>query len=388
MEDTLFWLVLQRLPDTGAATLSKLHERFGGLYNLKQASRYELASIIQGDALTQFELFRDQGHKSKPGQQALKDLDWLVKQNVSLLSIDSPDYPAQLKEIHHAPPVLMAAGDIKVLKQAQIAIVGSRKASPSGLEISRHFAAELVASGFVITSGLALGIDSAAHQGALLAKNDSSHKTTIAAIATGMDICYPSRNEKLAREVRENGVIISEFPLGTPPQKENFPRRNRIISGLSVGVLVVEAEEKSGSLITARYALEQNREVFAIPGSIKNPGSRGCHQLIRQGAMLVDCVDDILSELEHPFGQISLVKQQGCDRARIRTDSMPVVVRKKRDNLEAGEDLILKFLDDSIVSIDELSRRSALPIDQTTSLLLSLEIKGWVDASPGGYRLN
>jgi len=274
------------------------------------------------------------------------------------------------------------------LQQNQMAIVGSRKASPSGLEIAQHFAAELVANGFVITSGLALGIDSAAHRGALLAKNDSSHKPTVAAIATGMDICYPSRNEKLAEEIRDNGIIISEFPLGTPPQKENFPRRNRIISGLSVGVLVVEAEEKSGSLITARYALEQNREVFAIPGSIKNPGSRGCHQLIRQGATLVDCIDDVLSELEHPFGQISLLKQRRGERMTAGTSATNKNNEKKRDNLAAEEGLLLTYLDDNIVSIDELSRRAALPIDQAISLLINLEIKGWVEMSAEGYRLS
>lgn len=388
MEDTLFWLVLQRLPDTGAAMLSRLHEHFGSLHKLAQAPHCEIATIIQGDALTQFELFRDKNHKSKAGQQALKDFDWLAKQNVSLLSIESPYYPAQLKEIHHAPPVLMVAGDIKILSQSQIAIVGSRNASPSGLEIAQHFAAELVASGFVITSGLALGIDSAAHRGALLAKNDSTHKPTVAAIATGMDLCYPGRNERLAQEIRENGAVISEFPLGTPPQKENFPRRNRIISGLSVAVLVVEAEEKSGSLITARYALEQNREVFAIPGSIKNPGSRGCHQLLRQGAILVECVDDILSELQHPFGQISLLTQKNINQPVIHADVVDVTSEKKRDNLEADENLLLKFLDDSVVSIDELARRSKLPINQATSLLLNLEIKGWVEMTAEGYRLS
>ncbi len=386
MEDTLFWLVLQRLPDTGAATLLKLYERFGNLQGIQQASHPALAAIIQGDALTQFELFRDKGEKSNPGQQALKDRDWLTKNKVHLLTIDSLDYPAQLKEIHHAPPLLMVAGDVKILSQKQLSIVGSRKASPSGLEIAQHFAAELVNCGFVITSGMALGIDNAAHRGALLATEDSSHKSTIAVIATGMDLCYPSRHEKLAEDIRENGAIVSEFPLGTAPQKENFPRRNRIISGLSVGVLVVEAEEKSGSLITARYALEQNREVFAIPGSIKNPGSRGCHRLIREGATLVESVDDILSELEHPFSQINLLKEKRNEHTGTQehySDRELV-----RDELEGSEKTLIAFLDDGIVSVDELSRRASLPVEQTISLLLSLEIKGWVEMSAEGYRRN
>lgn len=384
MEDALFWLVLQRLPDCGAATLSKLHTHFGSLARLKQATHAELATLIQGEALAQFESFRSKYQKSKPGQQALKDFDWITRHNISLVSVDNADYPEQLKEIHRAPPVLMVAGDTKILQKNQLAVVGSRKASPSGIEIAQHFSAELVGYGFVVTSGLALGIDSAAHRGALLAKQDDAHKPTIAVIATGMDVCYPSRNEKLAMEIRENGAVISEFPLGTPPQKENFPRRNRIISGLSAGVLVVEAEEKSGSLITAHCALEQNREVFAIPGSIKNPGSRGCHQLIRQGATLVDCMDDILSELEHPFGQISLLKQQGSRRIGARGSEH----KKDKDCLDAEENFLLAFLDDNSVSIDELSRRANLPIEQTTSLLLNLEIKGWVEPAAGGYCLS
>jgi DNA processing protein len=386
MDDTLYWLVLQRLPDTGAATLHKLHECFGSIRDIEHASHQALAGIIQGDALTQFELFRDKGEKSKPGQQALKDRNWLLKNNADLLSIDNPNYPPQLKEIHHAPPVLMVAGDINVLQHNQLAIVGSRRASPSGLEIAQHFAAELVDCGFVITSGLALGIDSAAHRGALLAKKDSSHKTTVAVVATGLNLCYPSRHEKLVQEIRENGAILSEFPLGTPPQKENFPRRNRIISGLSRGVLVVEAEEKSGSLITARYALEQNREVFAVPGSIKNVSSRGCHQLIRAGATLVESVDDILSELEHPFGQINLLPDSRSEKSKKLSAPSRIHVAKSRDALDASEQHLLNFLDDGAVSIDELSRRATTPVDQTTALLLSLEIKGWVEMSAEGYR--
>ena len=385
MDDTFLWLVLQRLPETGAATLLKLYQHFGSSCHIAQASHQTLAAFMQGEALTRFEQFRNKGEKSKPGQQAMRDRDWLVKHAIHLVSMDNPDYPPQLREIHHAPPVLMVAGEVKILQQHQLAIVGSRKASPSGLEIAQHIAAELVDCGFVITSGLALGIDSAAHRGALLAKKDPAHKTTIAVVATGLDLCYPSRHEKLVQEIRENGAIISEFPLGTAPQKENFPRRNRIISGLSRGVLVVEAEEKSGSLITARYALEQNREVFAVPGSIKNVASRGCHRLIRAGATLVESVDDILSELEHPFGQINLLPDHKADKPDAAS-SVPAHAKKDREHLEENEQQLLRFIDDNVVSVDELSRRATMPVDQTIALLLNLEIKGWVEMSPEGYR--
>jgi len=375
-QDLISLLVLQRLPDTAAITLQRLFARFHTLSGILQASSAELARLLSESALSIFEQYRLKEKNSIAGQKAYRDLEYLQQHNISLLSIESKYYPHQLLEIYHAPPLLMVQGDVSVLSKEKIAIVGSRRASPSGLEHAHHFAAELASSGLIIASGMALGIDGAAHRGALTVDADLNPSPTIAVVATGLDLCYPSRHEKLKTEISERGAIISEFPLGTPPQKENFPRRNRIISGLSKGVLVVEAEEKSGSLITAKYALEQNREVFAVPGSINNPASRGCHQLIRDGAKLVENVDDILAELEHPFGQV-VMRFSGLGKDLAKMDRELPTEREK---------YLLTHMDENGANIDQLARRASFPPEETTSLLLSLEINGWVEASAGLYR--
>ncbi|MDH1264867.1 DNA-processing protein DprA [Pseudomonas sp. GD03944] len=220
-------------------------------------------------------------------------LAWLEQPGHSLLMWDDPSYPGLLAELSDAPPLLFVDGDPALLEQPQLAMVGSRRASRPGLDTAQRFARSLAAGGFVITSGLALGIDGAAHQGAL----DAGGKT-IAVLGTGLCCLYPARHKALAANiVAGGGALISELPLSSPPHASNFPRRNRIISGLSLGVLVVEASPSSGSLITARLAAEQGREVYAIPGSIHHPGARGCHQLIRDGATLVESIEHILEAL-------------------------------------------------------------------------------------------
>ncbi|KFX70877.1 DNA processing protein DprA [Pseudomonas taeanensis MS-3] len=226
-------------------------------------------------------------------ERAAAALAWLGAQQHHLLMWDDPDYPGLLAELSDAPPLLFIAGDPGLLEQPQLAMVGSRRASRPGLDTAQSFARSLAAGGFVITSGLALGIDGAAHQGAL----DVAGKT-IAVLGTGLQCLYPQRHKALAAAiVEQGGALVSELPLDSPPQASNFPRRNRIISGLSLGVLVVEASPSSGSLITARLAAEQGREVYAIPGSIHHPGARGCHQLIRDGATLVESIEHILEAL-------------------------------------------------------------------------------------------
>ncbi|MDO9323065.1 MAG: DNA-processing protein DprA [Pseudomonas sp.] len=226
-------------------------------------------------------------------EEAAAALAWLEQPQHQLLMWDAPTYPALLAELEDAPPLLFVAGDAGILESPQLAIVGSRHASRPGLDTAQAFARSLAQAGFTITSGLALGIDGAAHQGAL----DVAGKT-VAVLGTGLQRVYPARHQRLALSIIEQGgALVSELPLDCPPQAGNFPRRNRIISGLSLGVLVVEASPSSGSLITARLAAEQGREVYAIPGSIHHPGARGCHQLIRDGATLVESVEDILQAL-------------------------------------------------------------------------------------------
>jgi DNA processing protein len=230
---------------------------------------------------------------SEVRERAGAALAWLEAQDQHLLMWDDPAYPGLLAELNDAPPLLFVAGDPGLLEQPQLAMVGSRRASRPGLDTAHSFARSLAAGGFVITSGLALGIDGAAHQGAL----DVGGKT-VAVLGTGLCRLYPARHARLAAAIIEGGgALVSELPLDCPPQAGNFPRRNRIISGLSLGVLVVEASPSSGSLITARLAAEQGREVYAIPGSIHHPGARGCHQLIREGATLVESIEHILEAL-------------------------------------------------------------------------------------------
>jgi DNA processing protein len=226
-------------------------------------------------------------------ERAAQSLEWLEGDTQHVLMWDDAIYPGLLAELADAPPLLFVDGDPTLLELPQLAMVGSRRASRPGLDIAQSFARSLAGGGFVITSGLALGIDGAAHQGAL----DANGKT-VAVLGAGLQCLYPARHKQLAATiVSQGGALVSEFPLDCPPQASNFPRRNRIISGLSVGVLVVEASPSSGSLITARLAAEQGREVYAIPGSIHHPGARGCHQLIREGATLVESIEDILQAL-------------------------------------------------------------------------------------------
>ncbi len=233
-----------------------------------------------------------------------KDLKWNEYEHNHLLSSTSPDYPQLLKQQANYPMLMYIMGNHLLLKDIQIAIVGSRNPSPSAIENAQQFAYNLAQEGMVITSGLAMGIDTAAHQGALNAKGK-----TIAVAGTGIDRVYPAKNKDLAHKIVETGAIISEFPLQTGPLRQNFPKRNQIISALSVGTLVIEAAIKSGSLITARLAMEQDREVFAIPGSIHNPLAKGCHHLIKQGAKLVECAEDILEEVS-PLSFASSTLQQ------------------------------------------------------------------------------
>lgn len=296
---------------------------------------------------------------------------WLDHPAHHFIPLGSPRYPPLLADLPDAPAALLVNGDADALGLPQLAIVGSRNPTGAGHDNARQFAAHLVRSGLTITSGLAIGIDAAAHRGALQAGG-----RTIAVCGTGLDIDYPRANAGLSAEIASSGALVSEFPLGTRATKSNFPRRNRIISGLSLGTLVVEAAVQSGSLITARLAAEQGREVFAIPGSIHNPLARGCHRLIRQGAKLVETADDIFVELRALTG---LLGEQ--TRAETKTAESTAVLAPA---LDKEYEILLDALGFEPASVDVLIARTGLKADEVASMLLILELEARIDASPGG----
>ena len=291
-------------------------------------------------------------------------LQWLQDPEHQLIRFDSTDYPALLAEIADFPPLLFAKGQTNLIHRPQVAIVGSRLCSSGGRKHAEQFAESLAACGFVITSGLAQGIDAAAHRGALKQK-----ASTIAVLGTGPDRIYPARHQALAQEIAESGLILSEFMPGTGPAKHHFPRRNRVISGLSLATLVVEASMRSGSLITARLASEQGRDVFAIPGSIHNPQARGCHQLIRDGAVLTENVEQITNELGPLLGYLNHKNSAACEEAV---------------SLAAEEQSLLQHIAFDPVTIDQLCESSGLTIDKLSSILLALELKQVIESAPGG----
>jgi DNA processing protein len=285
-DETLYWVCLHLIQGLSGQDMCKLLQAFGLPSQIFATSHQQLCSIVPESVASQIKIGPDL-------QAAQPTIDWLQLPDNHLITLADSQYPQKLLEISDPPPVLYAKGDLDCLSLPAFAIVGSRHASVQGEQNAEAFAQALSQQGFCIVSGMALGIDAAAHRGVLQAG-----KKTIAVVGTGLDIVYPAKHRDLAHQIVAQGIVLTEFPLGTPSRPENFPRRNRIISGLSLGCLVVEAKVKSGSLITARFAAEQGREVFAIPGSIHSPMSKGCHELIKQGAKLVDHIKDITDELE------------------------------------------------------------------------------------------
>lgn len=289
-----------------------------------------------------------------------KDVAWLQGPDHHLISIDQPDYPALLKEIHDPPVLLFGCGDKSVLENNSIAMVGSRSPTRTGITNAQLLAGQLSSVGLTIVSGMALGIDAACHEGALLAG-----AKTIAVLGTGCDIVYPARHQDLAHDIARLGLLLSEFPLRVRAAPYHFPRRNRVVTGLALGTIVVEAALKSGSLISARCAMEQGREVFAIPGAINNRYARGCHQLIRDGATLVENAQDVLE-------QLSFV----ADRALAVTPAQP---------LTGHQQMVESLLDGGPQSADQLEAQLSLAIDEVLCALVELELLGLVAQERGGY---
>lgn len=342
------WLRLTLTRGLGLEAQRRLLSVFGLPERIFSASGAAIASAVGERAARAISAFDDEAAVERA-------LEWAALPANHLVTLADASYPQTLLEIADPPTLLYVKGRVGLLNGRALAIVGARNATAQGAVNAEQFARELSRGGMTIVSGLALGCDASAHTGAL-----DGPGSTIAVIGTGADRIYPSRNQELARRIAENGAIVSEFPLGMPALRENFPRRNRIISGLSCGVLVVEAAARSGTLITARLAGEQGREVFAIPGSIHSPLSKGCHQLIRQGAKLVDDARDILSEL-----QVVAAASAGGDATETPPDAVGVPV-------------LLDAMGFDPIGIDLLSQHTGLTADTLSAMLLSLELESRV----------
>ena len=361
------WLTLLRAPRLHAAGLRPLLARFGSADAIVAASSSALRAAEAESAFVDW--LDSKRRQTDPAIDA--ELRWLEHDAHHFVSLDSEDYPRLLAEISDAPIGLFVRGDPAALSLPQLAIVGSRNPTAGGRDNATSFAAHLARRGLAITSGLAIGIDAAAHEGALAVEG-----VTVAVCGTGLDIDYPSANSELAAAIAKRGALVSEFPLGTPALPANFPRRNRIISGLALGTLVVEAAVRSGSLITARLAAEQGREVFVIPGSIHNALARGCHQLIRQGAQLVEGCDDIFAELRALAGALALAPQAAVPDDRNSPLAGPV--------LDKAYEILLDALGFEPAGVDTLVERTGFAADEVASMLLILELDGKLESRPGG----
>jgi DNA processing protein len=347
------WLQLSLTPGFGASTVRRLLEKYGLPDAVLARKRSELAAFVSGPAL---EALDGAGVR----EAVERALAWAAQDDHFVITLADETYPRPLLEVADPPPLVFAHGRVQLLQRPAIAVVGSRNASAQGESNARAFAQALSAAGLTIVSGLALGVDAAAHRGGLAAGG-----STIAVLGTGIDVLYPVRNASLAAQIAESGLLISEFPLGTPAIAHNFPRRNRLISGLARGCLVVEAALASGSLITARCAADQGREVFAIPGSIHSPLSKGCHALIKAGAKLVESADDVLAELTG-------FRRSGSANTQT-SGAQPVTDRG-----------LLAVMGHDPVDVDSLCARANLSAEQVASELLRLELDGRVTALPGG----
>ncbi len=360
------WLTLYSVPRLGIKGLQKL---------LAKASPEQIVAWetmqLQASGLTAAQVKAI----TQPNQRYLEScLQWQAQSpHHHILTLDDSRYPFRLKQIPDPPPLLFVQGDPSKLSLPQVAMVGSRHASIDGLNSAQYFAAAIAEQGLVVTSGLALGVDGHAHDGALKAGGD-----TLAVLGCGLNTIYPARHRQLATRIEQQGALISEFPPDILPKAANFPRRNRIISGLSLAVLVVEATEKSGSLITARFAAEHGRDVFALPGSIHTPQARGCNQLIKQGACLVQTPQDIFDEID------SLIRWSDSYIASEQNQNL--LTKETKEQLPFAE--LLANLGTKVTPVDILAQRTNIPVQEVMMQLLELELSGHVVAVSGGYIRN
>ena len=383
-DDLTHWLRLSAVPGLGAAHQRSLLAAFGLPQHIFAAGRGALAAVVGCEAAAAV--------LAPPAQERIEQgLAWAAESGNHLLTLADDAYPRSLLDIADPPPLLYLKGRPELLQRPAIALVGARSASAQGNANAEAFARALATQGLTIVSGLALGIDAAAHRGALAAGAAGAEGGgTVAVIGTGIDRIYPAQNAALAREIAAAGVVVSELPLGTPPLPHNFPRRNRLIAGLAQGVLVVEAAVNSGSLITARLATESGREVFAIPGSIHSPLARGCHRLIRDGAKLVETAEDVVEELRGRLGWKTPPapapnRHRGARAPGAGTPEPPSATPAQAALvLDAEAARVLQIIGHDPVDIDTLAQRCGLTVDALYAILLPLELDGHLARLPGG----
>ncbi|MEW6429045.1 MAG: DNA-processing protein DprA [Thermodesulfobacteriota bacterium] len=358
-ETSIAWLALALTPGLGHAGCRRLLQRFGSARAVFSASEKELAEVAGVRRPVREEIKDGRGLRA-----AEEEADRCRRAGIAIVTMADERYPDLLRHSPDVPLVLFVKGDSGLLAGDCLAVVGARAASVYGLEVAEKYAAMLARAGLTVVSGMAMGIDAAAHRGCLTAGG-----RTIAVLGCGLDIVYPGQNRELYRRIGESGALVSEYPLGTKPDAFRFPARNRIISGLSLGVLVVEAAKRSGSLITAELALEQGREVFAIPGRVDSPKSAGTHRIVQQGGKLVQCLDDILEELPP-----RLRPGQAAGDAPASVGPVP---------LDAAQQRVYDCLDVYPVAVDEIIRNSGFSAARVGDILLHLEMAGLVCAQPG-----
>ena len=353
MDNIAFLLACNRIPNFGPRSIARCRKIWPDLADLFHASTAQLTALgLSESVITAIASFDFKTIDA--------DLAWMSAPNQDILVLGTAQYPALLAEISDPPPVLYAKGQLDCLTQLTLGVVGTRNPSASGAETAWRFAHDLAQAGLTIVSGLALGIDAQAHRGCLAAEGN-----TVAVMGTGMNVIYPRRHQILAEQIAEKGLLLSEFPLNSPPISQHFPQRNRIISGLSSAVLVIEAALRSGSLITARYAMEQNRDVFAIPGSIYHTQAKGCHRLLQQGACLVTSVQDVYDEMNlmgtHRIKNISILPEI-CENTHL-----------------------LQHIGFELTTIDQMIERSGFSVDEVLCKIVELDVQGWIEVVPGGY---
>jgi DNA processing protein len=361
-DETLAWVTLTRAPALAVATIAAALGRLGSACALLDASDAALSAL---GVSTQARRYL----RSPAAAATAHERRWLEQPGHHLLPFCAPEFPASLRPSPHCPIALYLAGRPATLRGPQLAVVGSRSPTPQGLDNAFELARCLAARGFTVTSGLALGTDAAAHRGALAAPG-----TTLAVLGSGADLVYPRASESLSRAIEAQGALVSAFPLGTLPRRSHFPRRNRLMAAMTSGTLVVEAAARSGSLLTARAAARAGRAVFAVPGSIRNPLSRGCHQLIREGAYLVEDTRDILRKLDFPgfFAHVSRMDTPSCNAGA------------GASGMDKEHKILLDALGFDPADLDTLVVRTGLKPEAVSSMMLILELEGHVQAAPGG----